>query len=133
MSAALALGLAAIPTDVEAQFVMAGLMVGGIWVFAELATEDPSDWRRAAVMVFALFASLRYMVWRVTTTLSFADPFSFTGSSLLFFAEAYSFAIFAFGVFVNFYPVRRPAVLLTPTRRAAARSCASGPRLVSGG
>ncbi len=109
---AAAIFLALIPADVEAQFLLAGVMVGLIWALADVASESPNDWRRAAVLVFAIFLSMRYMVWRVLYTLSSADPFSFIFSWALFAAEIYAFIISALGIFVNFYPLRRPTVVM---------------------
>ncbi len=107
-----ALVLAFVPTDVEAQYIMAALGVGAVWTLSELTSENPADWRRAAVLIISMFISIRYMGWRVNNTLSYADPASFIASGLLFSAELYAFVVFAFGIFVNFFPVRRPAVLL---------------------
>jgi cellulose synthase (UDP-forming) len=106
--------LAAVPADLEAQCLLSGVGLALVIALVQRATDNPNDWRRAAVLIFGLFLSIRYMVWRTFNTLGVADPFSMIAANLLYFAEAYAFTIFALGIFVNFYPLRRPNLRLRP-------------------
>ena len=112
--AAAALMLAAAPADLPAQSLLSMIAVGLVTAMAHRATENPNDWRRAAILVTALFLSVRYMLWRSFNTMAFSDPFSMVAAWLLFIAEGYAFLIFALGIFVNFYPLRRPILRLRP-------------------
>ena len=106
--------LASVPADLQAQALLSGVGLGLIIAFSHRATENPNDWRRSGVLVFGMFLSFRYMVWRTFNTMTLADPFSTVSQWLLFFAEFYAFLIFALGIFVNFYPLRRPSLRLRP-------------------
>jgi cellulose synthase (UDP-forming) len=106
--------LAAIPADLEAQALLSIVSMTLVIALVQRTTDNPNDWRRAAVLIFGLFLSTRYMIWRTFNTMGVADVFSMTASSLLYFAEIYAFVIFALGIFVNFYPLRRPALKLKP-------------------
>ena len=75
--------MAFVPTDVQAQYLMAAVALGGVWTFSELTSENPADWRRAAVLIISMFISIRYMSWRVSNTLSFAAEAAGSGQSTL--------------------------------------------------
>ncbi len=106
--------LAATPADLQAQGLLSGVALGVIIVMLQRTTDSPNDWRRSSILIFALFLSLRYMIWRTFNTMEWSDPFSMSAAWALYFAEVYAFVIFTFGIFVNFYPLRRPSVRLRP-------------------
>ncbi len=56
--------LASVPADLQAQALLSGVGLGLIIAFSHRATENPNDWRRSGVLVFGMFLSFRYMVWR---------------------------------------------------------------------
>jgi cellulose synthase (UDP-forming) len=106
--------LAGLPADLPAQTLLSVAGLGIVIAMVQRATDNPNDWRRAAILICGLFLSLRYMMWRSFNTLSLADAASMTAAYLLYIAEAYAFLIFALGIFVNFYPMRRPSLRLRP-------------------
>lgn len=106
--------LATIPADVPAQTLLSGVSLGLLVALVHRTTENPNDWRRAAILLFGFFLSLRYMWWRTFNTMELSDPASMLSAWFLYFAEAYAFVIFTLGIFVNFYPLRRPNLRLMP-------------------
>lgn len=113
LAAAVAI-LAGLPADTQAQCLMSVIGLGTMILLVQRSSEDPNDWRRAAILVFGIFLSLRYMVWRTFFTMHMSGVFDHLAAWLLYAAEAYAFVIFGLGIFVNFYPLRRPALRLRP-------------------
>jgi len=67
---------------------------------------------RIIVIFLAVFITLRYIIWRLTNTISYHDPFSLMGAFLLLGAELYGIGIYFLGAFVNAFPIhRKPAPL----------------------
>jgi cellulose synthase (UDP-forming) len=112
--AALALFLALMPADTEAQCLMSVIGLGAVIALSQRASEDPNDWRRAAILLTGIFLSLRYMLWRSLYTMQLSDTLSTLAAWLLYSAEIYAFTIFVLGIFVNFYPLRRARLRLRP-------------------
>jgi cellulose synthase (UDP-forming) len=112
--AVLAAFLAVLPADTEAQCLLSVLGLGAVIALAQRTSEDPNDWRRALILLTGIFLSVRYMIWRLFYTMALADFLSTMAAWLLFSAELYAFTIFVLGIFVNFYPLRRPRLRLRP-------------------
>jgi cellulose synthase (UDP-forming) len=67
---------------------------------------------RIVVIFLAVFITLRYIIWRLTSTIGYHDPFSLMGAFLLLGAELYGIGIYFLGTFVNAFPIhRKPAPL----------------------
>lgn len=67
---------------------------------------------RIVVIFLAVFVTLRYIIWRLTNTIGYHDPFSLMGAFLLLGAELYGIGIYFLGAFVNSFPIhRKPAPL----------------------
>ncbi|MDD2892608.1 MAG: UDP-forming cellulose synthase catalytic subunit [Halothiobacillaceae bacterium] len=67
---------------------------------------------RIVIIFLAVFITLRYIIWRMTNTISYHDPFSLLGALLLLGAELYGIGIYFLGAFVNAFPIHRtPAPL----------------------
>lgn len=65
---------------------------------------------RIIVIFLAVFVTLRYIIWRLTNTIGYHDPFSLMGAFLLLGAELYGIGIYFLGAFVNAFPIhRKPA------------------------
>ena len=109
---------ASFPLDVQAQSILAwGLLallavIHANYTRIEEYLGDSLRLFRLAVIFLAGFITLRYLAWRLTSTIGYHDPFSLIGALLLLAAELYGIAIYFLGAFVNAYPVKRdPAPL----------------------
>ena len=67
---------------------------------------------RIAFLSLAVFITLRYMIWRVTATISYFDPVSLIAAIALLLAEIYGVTVYFLGLFVNISPLRRTPVPL---------------------
>ncbi|MGE0744377.1 MAG: UDP-forming cellulose synthase catalytic subunit [Rhodospirillales bacterium] len=106
--------LAAIPTDLSAQFLMAAVLLAAIVVLRGL---DGSGPLRVVILGLAVFLTLRYLFWRTTATIEYYDPASFAAALALYAAELYSIGLYLLGLFVNVHPmVRGPAPALPRDR-----------------
>ncbi len=103
--AAILLFFAALPVDLAVQGAMAATGIAAILALRVLPLGAAG---RLLLLAIALFISFRYLFWRVTDTISLADPLSFAASLTLFVAELYGFTIHLLGVFVSAHPMRRP-------------------------
>src|ERR1700761_1659322 len=74
--AAAAIFLAVLPADTEAQCLMSVIGLGAVIALAQRSSEDPNDWRRAAILLIGIFLSLRYMLWRSLYTMQLSDTLS---------------------------------------------------------
>ncbi len=78
----------------------------------------PAGWLRFAVLIFALFVSLRYLLWRYIETLPPLETVSFAVGLLLLLAETHGFAMHALGMFTNAKPRQRKPVPLPDDENA---------------
>ncbi|OYY74393.1 MAG: cellulose synthase catalytic subunit (UDP-forming) [Gammaproteobacteria bacterium 28-57-27] len=62
---------------------------------------------RLIVIFLAVFITLRYLAWRLTSTIGYHDPLSLLGALLLLAAELYGIAVYFLGAFVNAFPIKR--------------------------
>ncbi len=102
-----------LPVRVEAQAVLSAALILGLlslsWAL-RLATSRSLDAVRIGLLLLGVFASLRYLIWRVTFTVSTHDPLSFAFSLLLLLAEVYAIVMYFAGIAVNIHPLQRKPV-----------------------
>ena len=79
-------------------------------VISILAWIGPKGALRAFLIVTILYASARYIGWRITDTLPFNDGWAIIPGILLLCAELYGFLVLCLGLFVNTDPTPRPSV-----------------------
>lgn len=104
------LSLALVPLRVEAQGLLAALLVGAFLLLRRMfaAFSHPArDVLRLALLAMGAFASLRYLGWRAAYTLSADDLASMLASLALFAAEVYAISMYFLGIFVNLQPLER--------------------------
>ncbi len=101
--------------NVAAQSILAWSLVGLLFViqanYTRLEQHLGATLRlfRLVVIFLAVFVTLRYLAWRLGSTIGYHDPFSLLGAILLLAAELYGIAIYFLGAFVNAYPIKRQA------------------------
>ena len=102
--------LAVIPIDLWAQ-----LWSGGAFIVALLLLRHcPQGVGRGLFLYLSAFLSVRYFLWRTTSTLPSQDLPSLLVGGALYLAEAYALVMNLLGIFVNIQPLRRqPAPLPT--------------------
>ncbi|NBB71259.1 MAG: UDP-forming cellulose synthase catalytic subunit [Alphaproteobacteria bacterium] len=112
---ALVVAFAALDVGLGAQ---AYLGLGALASMVVLYVLRPGGWLRLAIVLFALFVSLRYLIWRYTETLPPLDTIGFVVGLVLVLAETHGFVMHALGMFTNANPRdRKPAPL--PARSEA--------------
>lgn len=106
VAAVLALFFAGLPLSVETQLLLVGcavaimvgikaLRLGGAW--------------RGVLLALGTFIVLRYILWRVTSTVPpLSSPLDFTAGALLVAAEGYSVAMLFLNLFTIAEPINRP-------------------------
>ena len=102
-----------LPVRVEAQAWLAATVVAMLLLLKAVLPRLPQTTGRVlriGFLALGAFASLRYLIWRATYTISTHDPLSHAFSLLLLFAEAYAIAMYLAGMLVNIHPLRRAAV-----------------------
>ncbi|TDI35787.1 MAG: UDP-forming cellulose synthase catalytic subunit [Acidobacteria bacterium] len=101
--------LSALPVHLETQMAVATLILG---LLAITRRRELRGSQRLAFLFLGVYLSMRYFIWRGTTTLSYVDPLSTIAALLLFAAECYGGITYLLGVFVNLDPLRREPVPL---------------------
>ncbi len=96
--------LTALPVDLAVQ---AAFSVVALLLLAILRRRRKQRFGRIFSLIVMLMISLRYMFWRTSFTLVYADFLSFIGTILLYGAEVYGFLLFLLGSVVNLSPVNR--------------------------
>ena len=91
------------------------LIVLGVFVMMWLVRRHANHpvWR-IVFLLLAMFITMRYMVWRVTSTISYFDPVSLIAALALLLAEIYGVTVYFLGIFVNIFPLHRASVPLPP-------------------
>lgn len=105
--------LAIIPMDSPAQLVLAAFFLMVMWYCRSLdAAEQPGQLPRLTIIIFSLFLTLRYMMWRVMYTLISDDWVSIIAALLLFAAEIYAVTLGLTGAAVNASALERRRLTL---------------------
>ena len=97
------------PLDLESQAVFALLCFGSILVIRKIPGRLPA----LAMIVFSVVASLRYMYWRLTSTLDFETWLDMFFGYGLVLAELYALVVLLFGYLQTAWPLQRKPILLT--------------------
>jgi cellulose synthase (UDP-forming) len=108
-SAMLALFTITVPFDFSSQCIFAA----GCFIAALILRKQSGRFPVVLLIVLSLIASMRYMYWRVTSTLGFESWLDFTFGYGLLAAELYALAVLIFGYLQTAWPLRRNPVLLT--------------------
>lgn len=88
------------------------LGLGALAAIVVLYVLRPGGWLRLAIVLFGLFVSLRYLIWRYTETLPPLETIGFAVGLVLVLAETHGFLMHALGMFTNAKPrERKPAAL----------------------
>ena len=106
MGAGLLLAVATVPLDAREQAVLAAAS------FAVFLVADRSQARGVSVflVVLSLAVSLRYIVWRLTETLSFGSPAELVLGCCLAGAEVYAILVLVLGYIQTLWPLGRKPV-----------------------
>jgi cellulose synthase (UDP-forming) len=104
------LGLAtAVPTDLNAQFWLAGSLLALLVLFRRVCR---SGIPRLIYLAIISFLSVRYIAWRTLNTLSIEQPLETIAMLLLYLAEVYAVTLGLLGIFVCIEPLERRSVPL---------------------
>jgi cellulose synthase (UDP-forming) len=98
----------AVPLDVEQQAVFCVVS----YIAAMLLRRVAGRFSILCMIVLSCIASLRYMYWRVTSTLGFESPIDFVFGYGLLIAEVYALVVLVLGYLQTAWPLRRPPVML---------------------
>lgn len=104
---------ASFPLHVESQSILAWSLLALLFViqarYSWIEDHLGASLRlfRLFVIFLATFITLRYLAWRLTSTIGYHDPLSLMGALLLLAAELYGITIYFLGAFVNAYPIKR--------------------------
>ena len=88
------------------------LAIGVFVLMLLVRTQAKKPVWRLALLSLAAFLTLRYVFWRVSSTISYHDFLSFIAALALFLAEIYGITVYALGMFVNAHPLHRQPVPL---------------------
>jgi len=106
---AMALFTITVPFDFLSQCIFAI----GCFIAALILRKQPGRFPVVLLIVLSLIASLRYMYWRLTSTLGFESWLDFVFGYGLLAAELYALIVLVFGYSQTAWPLRRQPVLLT--------------------
>ena len=98
-------------TDIQ-QGVLAWLLLAIIFVLSRVHSVNRHLMVRIAFLLIAAFITLRYLIWRATSTLVYTGPVDFFFMSLLYVAELEVALVYIINMFTNVYPLERPEVKL---------------------
>lgn len=110
---------ATVPLSTESQSVLAWALIPLLYIIQanfdriERHAGEYLKLIRILVVFLAVFITLRYISWRLTSTIGYHDPFSLLGAILLLAAELYGIGIYFLGAFVNVFPIHRKPIPLT--------------------
>lgn len=104
-----------VPVSISSQAWLAWGLVLVLVVLKRFA--DRAALLRLLFLCLAALVTVRYMIWRATSTLGFDDPVSWLAAVLLFAAELYGVTVYGLGLFINVLPLRRPVLPLPADRR----------------
>lgn len=110
---------ATLPLSTESQSALAWALIPLLYIIQanfdriERRLGDYLKFIRIIVVFLAVFVTLRYISWRIGSTIGYHDPFSLLGALLLLAAELYGIGIYFLGAYVNIFPIHRQPVPLT--------------------
>lgn len=102
--------LVSVPLALEEQ----ALFASGCFIAALLLRRLPGRLPVIVLILLSLLASLRYLYWRLTSTLGFETPLEMVLGYGLVAAELYALAVLLFGYLQTVWPLRRTPVPLPP-------------------
>ena len=106
VAAATTIFIASLPLGVEAQFVLATGCLVAMLVMKTLGLRGPL---RPVFLALGIFVVLRYLLWRLSSTLPPIDsPFDFIAGYVLVAAECYCVAMLFLSLFTVADPIDRP-------------------------
>jgi len=108
LTALLILVTVTVPFDLGSQCVFAA----ACFIAALVLRRQVGRFPAVLLIVFSLTVSLRYMYWRVTSTLAFENWLDMLFGYGLLFAELYALVVLAFGYLQTAWPLRRQPVLM---------------------
>lgn len=108
LGALLLLGIISAPLDLYSQCLFAGVCFLAVLVLRKI----PGRLAILALVVLSLVASLRYMFWRITSTLGFETWIDMFFGYGLVAAEFYALIVLIFGYVQTAWPLRRTPVWL---------------------
>lgn len=108
-----AVAMALLTITVPFDFVSQCIFAAGCFIAALILRKQPGRFPVVLLIVLSLIASLRYMYWRLTSTLGFETWLDFLFGYGLLAAELYALVVLIFGYLQTSWPLRRQPVLLT--------------------
>ena len=105
--------LIATPLDSWDQAVLAGML----WVCTLLLRRMAGPSITLVMVCLSVFASTRYLWWRVAYTLNWDEPVDLAWGVLLLLAEGYAWLMLLLGYFQTVHPLRRGKIVLPADRR----------------
>jgi cellulose synthase (UDP-forming) len=106
VAAAMTIFIASLPLGVEAQFALASGCLAAMLVIKTLGVRGPL---RPVFLALGIFVVLRYLLWRLSSTLPSIDsPFDFVAGYVLVAAECYCVAMLFLSLFTVADPIDRP-------------------------
>ncbi len=112
LSGIFALMLLTQPVSVSTQFYMSVIIIAAmtiVWNFVK------GEFGRQIFLGLATMVVIRYVYWRITSTLPpLSDPVDFTLGFLLFLAETYCVLILTISLIINVDPLKRPPLPRDP-------------------
>jgi cellulose synthase (UDP-forming) len=114
----IAVALVAMAASTPLSFADQLILLAGMWGLTLLIRHLAGYGPGVIMMTFSVFASSRYIWWRLTQTLDLASGFEiFLGSGLLA-AECYTWIVMVLGYIQNARPLRRKPVAMPQDRSA---------------
>lgn len=99
---------ATLPVSLEAQLLVAWSFVGALFLVSALKAHRTG---RILGISFAAFVTIRYIIWRTTSTLPAPDDLlNFIPGLVLYVAEIFSFMMFLLSIFVISNPLHRKSI-----------------------
>jgi cellulose synthase (UDP-forming) len=100
----------------QALQLLVGWIYVGLLILLRVLPGSRKPPLRFVFIALAGFLTLRYFWWRSFETLIYTRPVDFVGMALLYLAECYSVTVHLLGLFVNLWPLERPAAVLPEDR-----------------
>ena len=98
--------IASLPLGIEAQFILASGCLAAMVFMKTLGLRGPL---RPVFLALGIFVVLRYLLWRLSSTLPSLDsPFDFAAGAILVAAECYCVAMLFLSLFTVADPIDRP-------------------------
>ena len=105
---------------ITATLTLSEQIIFGVFAFVMILIIRRQPWGRAGIImmiVISIMVSLRYMYWRLTSSMDFITPLdSFLGWGLAL-AEIYSLIVLLLGYIQTAMPLKRPVMLMPPDQK----------------